>query len=182
MSLDASPENPGTPQNPPARWQEVPAIVSDAGEQASAAYLAFLGQAKWSPATRELYAQHARRFFRWALERGLTLESLGANEVALYASALAGMRSAQAVGIYVTSIQRMLRHLASAGVCFGNDLSVKATPGSTANADTAMKRQRLAIPGRYTIEIECADDLTSLERRELKVLLEREIFLLQREP
>ena len=50
------------------------------------------------------------------------------------------------------------------------------------DVNTKMVQKRFELLGRYVFTVECADNLTPLESRELKVLFEREVFLLQGEP
>ncbi len=128
MMSDPLQDHTGTNQGHAASWQTVPSIVTNAGEKAIAAYLEFLGQAKWSPATRRLYSQHSGRFFRWAAERGLVLDAIGAREVDAYASELAVSVSSQVVRVYLTPIYGLLRHMVGAGVYFTDGFAENPYP------------------------------------------------------
>ena len=72
----------------------VPEIIRAAGERAVAAYREILDDPKWSAGTRRLYGRRARRFFRWAEARGLTLETIAGADAAAYAAEIAARRIA----------------------------------------------------------------------------------------
>jgi hypothetical protein len=95
---------------------EVPAIIRAAGERAVTAYQEFLSNRKWSPNTLRLYGQQARRFFRWAEGRGLTLESIANGDIAAYATEVANAKSPHESSVYLTPVRRVFRQLVSSAV------------------------------------------------------------------
>ena len=73
-----------------------------------AAYREFLNNRRWSPNTLKIYGQHARRFFRWAEGRGLTLESIGKADIAAYATEVANEKSSHESIVYLTPVRGLL--------------------------------------------------------------------------
>jgi len=98
----------------------VPEIIRAAGERAVAAYREILDDPKWSAGTRRLYGRRARRFFRWAEARGLTLETIAGADAAAYAAEIAARRSPQAANLALTAVRGLFRHLAGSGVISAN--------------------------------------------------------------
>ena len=94
----------------------VPNVIAAAGDQAVAAYVGFLAAGPWRPNTRKLYSHHARRFFRWAGERGLTLEAIAAADVEEYAAEVVRVRSKHEASIYLTPVRGVFRSLVRSSV------------------------------------------------------------------
>ena len=91
---------------------DVPALIAAAGDHAVRAYREFLDDSKWSPTTRHSYARNARRFFRWAAARGLSLEAIDAPALAAYAAEIAATRSRHVATIYLSPVRGVLGHMA----------------------------------------------------------------------
>jgi hypothetical protein len=94
----------------------IPEIIRASGDKAEAAYLAFLSQAKWSPATRKLYGTNARRFFDWAHRRGFTLQSISASCIDKYIADVTASKSRLTASIYLTPVRGLFGSLVSSGV------------------------------------------------------------------
>ena len=60
----------------------VPALIADAGDQAAWRYLEFFAANIRNPNTRRAYARACQQFFAWCDERGLTLTTIRAVDVA----------------------------------------------------------------------------------------------------
>jgi len=101
----------------------VPAIIADAGEHAVEQYRAFIDQPKWSPSTREQYRRHVRQFFRWAESRSLTLESLTASHLTVYATEIGRSTSWQTARHSLTPVRGVIRHLVDTGALSNNPLA-----------------------------------------------------------
>lgn len=67
----------------------VPAVVGDAGEQAVYRFIEFFTANIRNPNTRSAYWRNATRFFAWARNRGLTLQTIQSVHVAAYIEELA---------------------------------------------------------------------------------------------
>jgi hypothetical protein len=96
------------------RADAVPALIAHAGELAVLAYREFLYDPVRTPGTRKNYASYARRFFRWAESRGLSLEAIDAPALAAYAAEIAA--AMLPVSIHLTPVRGVLGHLARSGV------------------------------------------------------------------
>jgi hypothetical protein len=114
----------------------VPALIAAAGEPAVRAYREFLDDPKWSPNTRKLYRVRARRFFRWAEARGLTLKAIDTPALAAYADEIARTKSRQEAPLYLTPVRGALGHLARSGV-LASDPCPKGQPNGRGNENTA---------------------------------------------
>src|SRR5262245_18902360 len=67
----------------------------------------------------KVYRQHTERFFRWAQERGFTLDTIDVVARAAYEAQLARTTMSihlQNAAVYVTGIYQLFRHLVAAGV------------------------------------------------------------------
>jgi hypothetical protein len=62
----------------------VPALIADAGDQAAWRYLEFFAANIRNANTRRAYARACQQFFAWCDERGLTLATIRAVDVARY--------------------------------------------------------------------------------------------------
>jgi Transposase zinc-ribbon domain len=98
----------------------VPGFVRAAGDQAVAAYVAFLDRSDWSHATRTLYRQQAGRFFGWAAGRNLVLRSISPADVSAYAAEIGASSSPQTTATYLTGLRAAFRHLVTSGVLAEN--------------------------------------------------------------
>src|SRR5262249_32295546 len=95
----------------------VPGMIAQAGEKAVAVYLAFFAEGEWSPSTRKLYGEQARRFFVWADGRGMRLESIVAADTVAYADEELGSSVLPATRIaYRRTLRALFRRLVGAGV------------------------------------------------------------------
>jgi hypothetical protein len=64
--------------------QLVPALIADAGEQASWRYVEFFTASISNPNTRRAYARACAHFFAWCENRGLALTTIRPCDVASY--------------------------------------------------------------------------------------------------
>jgi hypothetical protein len=72
----------------------VPALIADAGDAAAWHYMEFFTASIRNPHTRRAYAQACSRFFAWCEERGLTLTTIRAFDVAAWVEQLQQTHSA----------------------------------------------------------------------------------------
>jgi len=103
-----------------AAGMNVPAIIRVEGERAVTAYREFLSNRRWSPNTLRLYAQNARRFFRWAEGRGLTLESIADADIGAYLGEVSKNKSSNEASVYLTPVRGFFSQLVAAGVLTEN--------------------------------------------------------------
>jgi len=68
----------------PQLRQTLPAVLQDAGEDASSRVIEFFTAEIRNPNTREAYARAVRRFFRWAHRKGLNLSDIEPVHIAAY--------------------------------------------------------------------------------------------------
>jgi hypothetical protein len=122
-----------------AAGMKVPEIIQAAGEHAVAAYREFLNNRKRSPNTLKLYRQHARRFFRWAEGRGLTLESIAAPDISAYFAEVSNNKSSHEASVYLTPVRGVFRNLVSAGVLSENPCGT-SRPSPKQVADTGFPK------------------------------------------
>src|ERR1700730_17261446 len=85
----------------------VPAIIADAGEQASWRYVEFFTANIRNPHTRRAYARACGRFFAWCEKRRLALAEIRPFNVAAYVEGLQGQAAAPSVKQELAAI-RML--------------------------------------------------------------------------
>ena len=85
----------------------VPALIADAGDQAAWRYLEFFTANIRNPNTRRAYARACQQFFAWCDERGLTLMTIRAVDVARYIEARQQTHSAPDVKQQLAAV-RML--------------------------------------------------------------------------
>src|SRR5271168_1613226 len=85
----------------------VPALIADAGEQASWRYIEFFTANIRNPHTRRAYARACARFFAWCEDRGLSLTAIRPFDVATYIEALQLQHSAPGVKQQLAAV-RML--------------------------------------------------------------------------
>jgi hypothetical protein len=72
----------------------VPALITEAGEQAGWRYAEFFGANIQNPHTRRAYARACGRFFAWCEDRGLTLTTIRPSDVAAHIEKLQQSHSA----------------------------------------------------------------------------------------
>ena len=85
----------------------VPSLIADAGDQAAWRYLEFFTANIRNPNTRRAYARACQQFFAWCDERGLTLMTIRAVDVAGYIEARQKTHSAPDVKQQLAAV-RML--------------------------------------------------------------------------
>src|ERR1700691_459866 len=85
----------------------VPALIADAGDPAAWRYLEFFTANIRNPNTRRAYARACQQFFAWCDERGLTLMTIRAVDVARYIEARQQTHSAPDVKQQLAAV-RML--------------------------------------------------------------------------
>lgn len=130
---------------PMAIWPEtgdpgdVPELVRAAGEPAVRAYQEFLDDPRWSPSTRKLYGQRARRFLHWAERLGRTLNSITTADLKSYAAELAAERSKHVAFTYLSPVRSLFGQFARSGV-----LTIDPCPKGQANG----RRKTSMIDGR----------------------------------
>jgi hypothetical protein len=126
---------------------ELPDLIRAAGDQAVAAYHAFLDQG-WTPSTRKTYANNARRFFRWAQGRELTLATISAADITAYADENSTAKGAHVAGVYLTPIRGLFRLLVREGIISVNpfDLCRSAPGGRTVDEACAATAEGVAGP------------------------------------
>jgi site-specific recombinase XerD len=91
-------------------------MIVHAGDQAVAAFLAYLNESRWSPSTRTSYERSLRRFFAWAERGGLSLASIRPEELAGYRGHLALWMTADSVAVDMTPLRGLFRQFVRAGV------------------------------------------------------------------
>ena len=142
--------NPGTPKptarrRPPMPADSIPDLIRAAGEPAVCAYREFLGDTKRTLNTRKLYGNRARRFFRWAEGRSLTLDMIDAPVLAAYAAEVAAAKSQHEATIYLTPVRGLFRHLVAAGALAVNPCEASRPGGrETGSEPTGERSQHLA--------------------------------------
>jgi hypothetical protein len=92
--------------------RDIPDLIRNAGDLAVATYTAFFEQGDWTRATRMIYQTNARRFFRFAAERGLTLGAIGHVDIDAYAR----KSSRHQATTYLTPVRGVFGWLFSVGV------------------------------------------------------------------
>src|SRR5262245_58709257 len=95
---------------------EVPSLVLSLGDAAVGAYRESLQDASLTSNTRRVYANHARRFCRWAEACGLTLPLILPSDIAVYLKQL----SHGAAGDALSSLRCFFAALIAAGVLTKN--------------------------------------------------------------
>jgi hypothetical protein len=99
-----------------AAQARVPALIADAGDQAIAAYRAYLEAPGCTARTRRNYRGEIVRFSRWANERGLTLAAITVADASTYAASLAAVKSPQSVAVALTPLRGLFHQLTESGV------------------------------------------------------------------
>jgi hypothetical protein len=89
--------------------EPIPEFIRAAGDWAVTEYRDFFDARTLSPYTRSQYRWHIRRFCQWAERRALTLKSITADDVAIYAAeTTASYRTAKP---QLWTIRKLLGHL-----------------------------------------------------------------------
>jgi Phage integrase, N-terminal SAM-like domain len=105
-----------------------PTIIAAAGGQAAQQYRAFLAAFR-NPATRRGCRLRVERFFRWSEARELSLDSIDAFDVVFYTEELRQSVSPTSVGVHLSNVRRLFRHLKNAGVIDENPFDDFAPEG-----------------------------------------------------
>ncbi|MHB0695257.1 tyrosine-type recombinase/integrase [Roseomonas mucosa] len=131
----------------------VPAVVAQAGEQASWRYVEFFTANIRNPNTRRAYARACSRFFAWCEERGLALGSIRPFEVAAWIEQLQIEHSAPGVKQQLAAVRMLFDWLITGQVVDVNPASAVRGPkhvvktGKTPVLDgTEWRRMIDAIP------------------------------------
>jgi hypothetical protein len=98
----------------------VPALIAAAGDQAVAAYHAFLGTSAHTSITRRHYQHRIARFSRWAETRGLTLDAVTAADAFAYAAGLAAEMSPHSTTVALTPLRGLFHRLTTSGAIADN--------------------------------------------------------------
>ena len=111
-----------------------------------------------SPNTLKLYGHYARRFFRWAEGRGLSLESIAKADIAAYATEVANGKSSHESSVYLTPVRGIFSQLVSSGVLSENPCG-NSRPSPTQVAETGFPEPRIPLSElkRAVLEIGEAD-------------------------
>lgn len=104
-----------------AAGPEVPAIITAAGEDAVQRYRAFFHQDCLGSNTSQVYGSIIRRFFRWAEQRGLALETICSSDAAAFCDEVCRGSTAN----YLSAIRSLFRYLATTGVITTNPLETR---------------------------------------------------------
>jgi site-specific recombinase XerD len=131
----------------------VPALIVDAGEQASWRYVEFFTANIRNPNTRRAYARACVRFFAWCEKRGLTLTAIRPFDVATYIETLQQTHSAPGVKQQLAAVRMLFDWLITGQVVPVNPASAVRGPkhvvktGTTPVLDAGEWRKLLdAIP------------------------------------
>src|SRR5450755_2216504 len=91
--------------------QLIPALIADAGDQASWRYVDFFTSNIRNPNTRRAYARACGTFFAWAEERGLSLRTIRPYDVSLYIESRQQTHSAPDVKQQLAAIRMLFNWL-----------------------------------------------------------------------
>jgi site-specific recombinase XerD len=106
-----------------AQTHVVPALIADAGEQASWRYVEFFTANIRNPNTRRAYARACSTFLAWCEERGLTLPEIRPHDVASYIEGLQGTAAAPSVKQQLAAIRMLFDWLVVGQVMPNNPAS-----------------------------------------------------------
>ena len=101
----------------------IPALVADAGEQASWRYVEFFTANISNPNTRRAYARACGNFLTWCDERGLTLTQIRPHDVATYIEAQRTTVAAPSVKQHLAAIRMLFDWLVVGQVMPNNPAS-----------------------------------------------------------
>jgi site-specific recombinase XerD len=110
----------------PQLKQTLPALVQDAGEDATDRVIEFFTAEIRNPNTREAYARAARRFFRWAHRKGLTLSDIEPVHVAAYIEE--DDRAPATIKQNLAALRRLFDHLVTGQVLEANPAEPVRSP------------------------------------------------------
>ena len=94
----------------------VPALITEAGEQAGWRYAEFFSANIRNPHTRRAYARACGRFFAWCEDRGLTLTTIRPSDVAAYIETLQESHSAPGVKQQLAAVRMLFDWLVTGQV------------------------------------------------------------------
>jgi len=106
----------------------VPALVGDAGEQASWRYVEFFTANINNPHTRRAYARACARFFAWCEQRGLTLTAIRPFDVAAWVKELQEKHGGPGVKQQLAAVRMLFDWLITAQVLPFNPASAVRGP------------------------------------------------------
>ena len=127
----------------------LPALIADAGEQASRRYVEFFTANIRNPHTRRAYARACVRFFAWCDDRGLSLTTIRPFDVATYIEVLQQTHSAPGVKQQLAAVRMLFDWLITGQVVPANPASAVRGPkhvvktGKTPVLDAAEWRKLL---------------------------------------
>ena len=127
----------------------IPAVIADAGPNASERFFTFFTDTIRNPNTRAAYYRNARRFFHWCEGRRLALERIKSYHVSAYIEELGQSHSAPSVKQHLATIRMLFDWLILGQVVEINPAAAVRGPkhvvkkGKTPILNAAMARQLL---------------------------------------
>jgi site-specific recombinase XerD len=106
----------------------VPALIADAGEQASWRYVEFFTANIRNPNTRRAYARACARFLAWCDGRGLTLSAIRPHDVGAYIEALQADAAAPSVKQQLAAVRMLFDWLVTGQVMPNNPAAAVRGP------------------------------------------------------
>jgi site-specific recombinase XerD len=106
----------------------VPALITEAGEQAGWRYAEFFSANIRNPHTRRAYVRACGRFFAWCEDRGLTLTTIRPSDVAAYIETLQRTHSAPGVKQQLAAVRMLFDWLIAGRVVPANPASAVRGP------------------------------------------------------
>jgi site-specific recombinase XerC len=106
----------------------VPALIANAGDAAGSRYVEFFTANIRNPNTRRPYARACGRFFTWCEDRGLTLSTIRAHDVASYIETLQKTHSAPGVKQQLAAVRMLFDWLITGHVVPSNPASAVRGP------------------------------------------------------
>ncbi|MFT3786008.1 MAG: tyrosine-type recombinase/integrase [Tepidisphaeraceae bacterium] len=144
-----------------AASRPVPALIADAGPQASHRFIEFFTATIRNPHTREAYARAAVQFFTWCESHRLDLHSLQPSIVATYIEQLMRERSAPTVKQHLAAIRMLFDYLVVGQVLPSNPAaSVRGPKYVIKTGKTPVLTAEQARTLLDSIEIERLDEAT----------------------
>jgi len=116
----------------PELRQTLPAVLQDAGEEASDRVIEFFTAEIRNPNTREAYARAVRRFFRWAAHRQLDLSDIEPVHVAAYVEE--DVRAPATVKQNLAALRRLFDFLVTGQVLEANPAEPVRSPKLETNS------------------------------------------------
>ena len=124
------------------------------------------------PNTRKLYSHHARRFFRWAGERGLTLEAIAADDVEEYAAEVVRVRSKHEASIYLTPVRGVFRSLVHSSVLAQSPFAASSPSCKRSTADELHEPPMPETLDEWQAAVDAAEALLVLDSMKQYGLIE----------